>query len=102
MIKIIISTMIFTVSFGYVSAVTAVPPGVEIEFNESKMGQVVFSGKLHAEKGLTCDKCHDKIFQQKKVAQIKMTDHPGGKKYCFACHNGNNTFDLCGRCHKLP
>ncbi len=103
MIKIVLNAMILIVSLGYVSAVTAVPPGMELEFNKSKMGKVMFSGKLHAEKGLACNNCHTEIFQQKNgTAQIKMADHAEGTKYCFTCHNGGKAFNDCGRCHKLP
>ncbi len=105
MMKTILNTMILIATLGYVSAVTAVPPGMELEFTKSPMGKVTFSGKLHAEKGLMCSNCHTEIFQQKKgTAQIKMADHNEGTKYCFTCHNGTKSFapkDNCGRCHKM-
>ncbi len=37
-------------SLGYVSTVAAVPPGMVINFTKSPMGNVMFSGTLHAEK----------------------------------------------------
>lgn len=81
----------------------AVPPGMTVEFTKSPMGKVVFDGKLHADKGQTCDKCHTAIFQMKKgTAQIKMADHMAGKDNCFACHNGSVSFKPdgnCARCH---
>lgn len=81
----------------------AVPPGMTVEFTKSPMGKVVFDGKLHADKGQTCDKCHTAIFQMKKgTAQIKMADHMAGKDNCFACHNGTVSFKSdgnCARCH---
>ncbi len=103
MMKKVLNTMILTMLLGYVSSVTAVPPGMEIEFTKSPMGKVTFSGKLHAEKGLMCNDCHAEIFQQKKgTAEIKLADHNEGKKYCFACHNGTKSFKAegnCGKCH---
>jgi c(7)-type cytochrome triheme protein len=81
----------------------AVPPGMTVEYTMSPLGKVVFDGKLHADKGLTCDKCHTAVFQMKKgTAQIKMADHMAGKDYCFACHNGTVSFKSegnCARCH---
>lgn len=104
MTKITLNAMILILSLGYVSAVTAVPPGMMLNFSKSPMGNVMFSGTLHAEKGLTCDNCHTEIFQQKKgTAQIKMTDHSEGKKYCYTCHNGTKAFETkgnCSKCHK--
>lgn len=87
----------------FAASVHAVPPGMTVEFTKSPMGKVVFDGKLHADKGLTCDKCHTAVFQMKKgTAQIKMADHTEGKNHCFACHNGSVSFqpqDNCARCH---
>jgi c(7)-type cytochrome triheme protein len=87
----------------YAGHALAVPPGMTVEFTKSPLGKVVFDGKLHADKGQTCDKCHTNLFQMKKgTAQIKMADHTEGKSNCFACHNGTVSFkaqDNCARCH---
>ncbi len=102
--KTVLKSMILIMTLGYISAVSAVPPGMEVEFSKSPMGKVTFSGKLHAEKGLMCNDCHTAIFEQKKgAAQITMADHEAGQKYCFTCHNGTKSFetkDNCARCHK--
>jgi len=101
MIKTALKSMVLVLSLGYVSAVTAVPPGMMLNFSKSPMGNVVFSGTLHAEKGLVCNNCHTEIFQQKKgTAQIKMTDHGEGTRYCFTCHNGTKAFETKGNCRK--
>lgn len=97
----ILMALIITALF--IGSASAVPPGMTVEFTKSPMGKVVFDGKLHADKGQTCDKCHTAIFQMKKgTAQIKMADHTAGKDNCFACHNGTVSFkpqDNCARCH---
>jgi c(7)-type cytochrome triheme protein len=83
--------------------ILAVPPGMKIEFTKSPMGKVTFDGKTHAAKGLLCNACHPIIFQQKKgVAKMKLADHQKGEKFCFACHNGKNSFASaknCNKCH---
>ncbi len=92
--------MLFAALFA--GSALAVPPGMTVEFTKSPMGKVTFEGKKHADKGLTCDKCHTAVFQMKKgTAEIKMADHSGGK-YCFTCHNGEASFKSegnCNRCH---
>lgn len=93
--------LLFTALF--TASALAVPPGMTVEFTKSPLGKVVFDGKLHADKGQTCDKCHTAIFQMKQgTAQIKMADHMAGKDHCFACHNGTVSFKSdgnCARCH---
>jgi c(7)-type cytochrome triheme protein len=102
--KTFLTTIITVLAIGFYSMVWAVPPGMTVEFTKSPMGKVVFSGQTHADKGLKCDDCHPKIFEQKKgTAQIKMEDHQKGEKYCFACHNGTKAFKAdgnCNKCHK--
>jgi len=99
-IRIIIALCIAMLFAGHA---LAVPPGMTVEFTKSPLGKVVFDGKLHADKGQTCDKCHTAVFQMKKgTAQIKMADHMEGKNHCFACHNGKVSFKSegnCARCH---
>jgi c(7)-type cytochrome triheme protein len=95
--------VIFAVVF--VGSAMAVPPGKTVEFTGGGMGKVVFSGKIHHDKGLKCSDCHTKIFPMKKTEGLfKMADMKGGK-YCGACHNGTKAFSTastanCSRCHK--
>lgn len=97
-------SLLLGLSLGLISTASAVPPGMTVEFTKSPMGKVTFDGKLHMEKGLMCDACHPKIFQQKKgTAQIKLTDHQADK-FCFTCHNGTKSFKSegnCAKCHKM-
>jgi c(7)-type cytochrome triheme protein len=83
----------------------AVPPGKTVEFKDGAVGKVIFSGSIHAEKGLKCMDCHPKIFPMKKTTEeLKMSDLNAGK-YCGACHNGKRAFATnnpadCSKCHK--
>ena len=83
--------------------VYAVPPGIEVIFSKSPMGKVTFKGGSHMAKGLKCDACHPKLFQQKKgMAKIRLEDHQKSDKFCFACHNGKAAFSSehnCAKCH---
>lgn len=98
-------TIIVWMLISIFSVAYAVPPGMSVEFVKSPMGKVTLDGKLHADKGIKCDGCHPKIFEQKKgTAQIKLADHSQGKKFCFACHNGKEAFipeNNCNKCHKM-
>ncbi|MCM0079991.1 cytochrome c3 family protein [Geomonas sp. Red32] len=80
----------------------AVPPGKTVEW-QTPNGKVVFSGDVHAKKGLKCADCHTKIFKMKKGADVfKMSDIYAGK-YCGVCHNGKKAFKAmgnCAKCHK--
>jgi c(7)-type cytochrome triheme protein len=83
----------------------AAPKGKTVEFADGSQGKVVFSGTTHAEAGLKCLDCHNKIFPMKKSAQeLKMAEINAGK-YCGACHNGKKAFSTkdtknCSKCHK--
>jgi len=83
----------------------AVPSGKTAEFEDGSAGKVMFSGSVHAEKGLKCMDCHPKIFPMKKTTeQLKMSDLNAGK-YCGECHNGKKAFSTsdqadCSKCHK--
>ena len=57
---------------------------------------MVFDGQTNASTGLACHDCHtaSALFQTRKQALISMTDH-GEPKACFACHNGQKTFNAC-------
>jgi c(7)-type cytochrome triheme protein len=83
----------------------AVPSGKTVEFKDGSAGKVIFSGSIHAEKGLKCMECHPKIFPMKKsTEELKMSDLNAGK-YCGQCHNGEKAFATnnpanCSKCHK--
>ena len=75
----------------------AVPDDEELVF-EGGPEPVIFSGKVHAEKGLVCKDCHTGIFKREKGnAKISFEDHTEGK-YCFSCHNGTKAFASKGNC----
>ena len=81
----------------------AVPVGKTIKFEGGGTGKVVFTGKMHADKGVTCNDCHPKIFQMKKgKAKITMGRILAGT-FCGECHNGIKAFKPeshnCARCH---
>ncbi len=84
----------------------AVPSGKTVEFEPKGAGKVVFSGKVHADKGLKCADCHGAgIFKMKKGADaITMKDINEGK-FCGTCHNGSKAFSAkdaanCNKCHQ--
>jgi DmsE family decaheme c-type cytochrome len=78
----------------------AVPPGEELVFEEGPK-PVIFSGQVHADHGLKCKDCHNKIFKKEKGnAKITFEDHSAGTQYCFACHNGTQSFASKGNCKK--
>ncbi|TAN41759.1 MAG: cytochrome C [Nitrospirae bacterium] len=94
----------FAVMCVTVSGVYAVPPGKFVEW-KTPMGKVVFDGKVHADKGFECVRCHPAIFEQEKSADhFRMTDIKI-RKFCGECHNGTEAFSAtegynCKRCHK--
>lgn len=83
----------------------AVPPGKTLEFIESPMGKVTFSGKIHADAGAKCNECHNPdTFPKMKfgTVDIKMAKIYAGEQ-CGTCHNGKRAFAAqgnCTRCHK--
>jgi c(7)-type cytochrome triheme protein len=84
--------------------VFAVPSTKTVEFPDGAQGKVVFSGKVHADKGLKCTDCHTKIWPMKKGQAMKMADINAGK-FCGVCHNGQKAFSTskpedCAKCHK--
>jgi len=98
-------SILAAVMFAFVStSVIAVPPGKTIVYEDSKMGNVTFDGKIHADHGKKCTDCHPKLFPMKKGAtKITFTQHTAGKETCFACHNGKVAFKAmgnCAKCHK--
>ncbi|MEW6739744.1 MAG: c(7)-type cytochrome triheme domain-containing protein [Nitrospirota bacterium] len=103
--KIIVSSIIAALTIAALANIaTAVPPGKVLEW-KTPMGTVIFNGKIHQEKGLVCDNCHPKIFQQKRgSSDFKMTDIKM-RRFCGECHNGTKAFNAnegnnCIRCHK--
>lgn len=79
----------------------AVPPGDTVTF-----GNVVFSGKYHADMGLKCEDCHDAIFKMKKKSAVITMDAIYKGSFCGACHNGSKGFNAsemvnCGKCHQM-
>jgi len=99
-IPVLVLALAFISSEGF-----AVSSGKTAEFKDGSAGKVVFSGTVHAEKGLKCMDCHPKIFPMKKTTEeLKMSDLNAGK-YCGECHNGKRAFSTnnpadCSKCHK--
>lgn len=86
-------------------AIAASYPEAPIVYDKPVRG-VIFSHKTHVEKGLACDMCHNRLFeQQAKRAQenkdfVMESLYQG--KYCGACHNGSLAFasnTRCATCH---
>jgi c(7)-type cytochrome triheme protein len=100
LIPVLVLALAFISSDGF-----AVPSGKTVEFKDGSAGKVVFSGSIHAGKGLKCKDCHPKIFPMKKsTEELKMSDLNAGK-YCGECHNGKRAFATnnpadCSKCHK--
>ncbi len=64
---------------------------------------VTFSHKDHVEKnGLSCDMCHDDIFQMDALSVQNEPDFTmaglAAGKWCGACHDGSTAFDSDSRC----
>ena len=80
--------------------------GGEILYTEPLMS-VIFSHKAHVEDiGMSCDTCHDGIFQYASGSALAEGDFTMKSlydgKYCGACHNGSWAFasdTQCARCH---
>ena len=64
-------------------------------------GKVIFDGRTHASAGLACVDCHTTpaLFTMRKQALTTLDDH-SRLTTCFACHNGERTFNDCERCHR--
>ncbi len=68
---------------------------------------VVFEHKIHTmDAGLSCDSCHDDLFEMESGAAEKKDDftmvtlYKGG--YCGSCHDGSTAFasnTRCASCH---
>lgn len=80
--------------------------GEDIIFTKPVKG-VLFSHKVHVEdSGLSCNLCHDKLFQMSALTAQESADfnHKSFKvgKYCGACHDGKMGFAMdaqCAKCH---
>ncbi len=86
-------------------AIASSYPEAPIVYDKPVKG-VIFSHKTHVEKGLACDMCHNRLFEQKaKKAQENadfVMDALYKGKYCGACHNGSLAFasnTRCATCH---
>jgi len=97
---ILLAVTIFCVS----TVAIAVPPNKTLEFTDSSMGKVLFSGKVHSDAGVKCMECHKQgVFPKMKKGTVKITmaEIYSGKQ-CGVCHNGQRAFEAkanCNRCH---
>ncbi len=104
-IRTLLMTAVAALSLAAVTAVAADYPEAPIIYDKPVQG-VIFSHKVHVEKGLACDMCHNRIFEQqaKKSQQNKdfVMESLYQGKYCGTCHNGSLAFasnTRCATCH---
>jgi c(7)-type cytochrome triheme protein len=103
--KLLVVAIVVVAAFVLTASAFAVPSGKTLEFEGKGAGKVIFSGKVHADKGLKCADCHPAIFKMKKGADaITMKDINEGK-FCGTCHNGTKAFSSkdaanCAKCHQ--
>ena len=103
--KGVILIVVLTMVVALAALAFAVPAGKTLSYEGKGMGQVTFSGEVHAKAGFACNKCHNAdMFAKMKhgAATFKMADIYAGK-YCGACHSGKLAFapaGNCARCHK--
>lgn len=93
-----------TLAAGVAIAATSYPDA-PIIYDKPVRG-VIFSHKVHVDKGLGCDMCHNRLFEQqaKKVQANKdfVMESLYQGKYCGTCHNGSLAFasnTRCATCH---
>lgn len=86
-------------------ALAASYPEAPIVYDKPVRG-VIFSHKAHVDKGLSCEMCHNRLFemQAKKAQENKdfVMEALYQGKYCGACHNGSLAFasnTRCATCH---
>jgi len=86
-------------------AIASSYPEAPIVYDKPVKG-VIFSHKTHVEKGLACDMCHNRLFEQqaKKAQENKdfVMESLYQGKYCGACHNCSRAFasnTRCATCH---
>jgi c(7)-type cytochrome triheme protein len=102
--KYLVSVLIVIAAFAMAMPALAVPVGRTITFN-TPIGNVVFSGTLHAGKGIKCMECHATIFKMEQGADHMTMQDINEGKFCGECHNGTRAFKTsdpanCGKCHK--
>jgi len=75
--------------------------GGDLAYSGHGAGKVVFSHDNHVGMGFACTDCHNKTFDFRKSAGMKMnTMYKGG--LCGSCHDGNTAFsasESCDGCH---
>lgn len=63
---------------------------------------VIFSHKVHVEKGLSCTICHPGTFEMQALKAQESSDFNmkglAAGKYCGVCHNGTMAFSSQSRC----
>lgn len=105
LVAVFILTALFVCQLN-VNAAEEVFHGGDIVYTEP-LKAVLFSHKGHVEDlGLSCEMCHDGIFQMESLAAQKKSDFTMKSlyegKYCGTCHNGSMAFasdTQCARCH---
>ena len=104
-IRTLFMTAVAALSLAAGVAVAASYPEAAIVYDKPVRG-VIFSHKVHVDKGLGCDMCHNHLFEQqaKKVQANKdfVMESLYQGKYCGACHNGSLAFasnTRCATCH---
>lgn len=85
--------------------------GTMVIYDGKGAGQVVFDGKFHISKKITCAACHEgngfsfALFEMKRGANaISMRNMELGR-YCGSCHDGKQAFSTtnnlnCSKCHQ--
>lgn len=99
--KIKVLLLSFIVALAFVATAFAVPPGKTVVFKNAMMGNVTFSGEIHAKQGFKCNDCHTAIFPMKQTSLTMAAMREG--KECGHCHNGTKAFSVkgnCTKCHK--
>lgn len=100
--KIFLATLATVATVLLFSSAFAAPPGKVLEFSDSPMGTVVFSGKIHKDAGVACAECHNnEMFPKYKQGSIDITmeDIYAGR-LCGVCHNGKRAFAPAGNCNR--
>lgn len=100
-------TLIVVTLFISTGLALAVPGGKTLEFKNSPMGTVKFSGDVHQKAVTSCKECHnDGMFPKMKQGTVKITmEQIYAGKQCGICHNGKKAFEAkanCQRCHLPP
>jgi len=103
---IAISTALFMVLYTLSGIADAVQSGTTITYGGLGAGEVVFSGTVHARKGITCAMCHEErgfaspLFSMKRGDNgVSMGRMEKGKS-CGACHEVSlSDTRSCEKCH---